>query len=311
MNFVSIRLSTMRPNLVIPFNVYIKVANNYVHYLCEGDDIDFNRLDSLRSKGLRKFYINEEDELKYQAFISTYLENIKISSDEAKTSLALEVTEKSAYRVLRDPATEVSSKMAQASSGIVQKILSSNNAILREMVSHGRNANSTLSNRIQAHLSNTASISIKFAESLDSNINTTTLGLAAYYHDVSFMQYPPGEQSLFFKEIKEMSATELQAYKNHPEKSVQVLQDKAFADKEVVDLIMAHEENVSGQGFPKKLTKLTLSQEVLSLCAFYDREITCLGKDPDQLYANLMIDQVGIYNLELLKKFKSFVKNYL
>jgi HD-GYP domain-containing protein (c-di-GMP phosphodiesterase class II) len=108
-----------------------------------------------------------------------------------------------------------------------------------------------------------------------------------------------------------MSATELTIYKTHPQKSVETLQDKDFADKEVLDLIMSHEEKVSGQGFPRKLTKLTLVQEVLSLCAFYDREITCLGKKNEAVLEDLMLEQVGNYNLDLLKKFKSFLKAYL
>jgi hypothetical protein len=57
--------------------------------------------------------------------------------------------------------------------------------------------------------------------------------------------------------------------------------------------------------------KLSPAQEVLSLCAFYDREVSCLGKDPAEVYNSLMIDQVGNYNLELLKSFKKFLKSYL
>ena len=108
-----------------------------------------------------------------------------------------------------------------------------------------------------------------------------------------------------------MTAKELTAYKTHPAKSVEALQDKSFAEKDVLELIMTHEENISGQGFPSGLTKLTQAQELLSLCAFYDREVTCLGKDPLEVYNSVMIDQLGNYNLDLLKRFKSFIKNFL
>ena len=107
------------------------------------------------------------------------------------------------------------------------------------------------------------------------------------------------------------TAKELTAYKTHPGKSVEALQDKSFAEKDVLELILTHEENISGQGFPNGLTKLNPAQEVLSLCAFYDREVTCLGKDPEEVYNSLMIDQLGNYHLDLLKKFKSFIKNFL
>jgi HD-GYP domain-containing protein (c-di-GMP phosphodiesterase class II) len=311
MSFISIRLSTVKPGLIVPFDVYLKVADNYVHYLHKDDDFDQARLDALRMRGVKKFHINEEDELNYQAFLDQLLINVHLASDEVKTSIALDVTENSTKEMIKNPSTEKSYNMVRSSSEIVQKVLADNDVILREIVSHGRNQNSSLSERMQSHLINTASIAIKFAETLKSDISINSIGVAAFYHDVSFTQYSPEEQKLFFKEMSEMDAASLTVYKTHPEKSVQILQDKSFAEKDVLDLIMAHEEKISGQGFPNKRTKLTTAQEVLSLCAFYDREVTCLGKDPKIVSNSLMIDQVGNYNLELLKQFKSFLKSYL
>jgi hypothetical protein len=206
MSFISIRLSTVKPGLIVPFDVYLKVADNYVHYLHKDDDFDQARLDALRMRGVKKFHINEEDELNYQAFLDQLLINVHLASDEVKTSIALDVTENSTQEMIKNPSTEKSYNMVRSSSEIVQKVL---------------------------------------------------------------------------------------------------------ADNDVIDLIMAHEEKISGQGFPNKRTKLTTAQEVLSLCAFYDREVTCLGKDHKIVSNNLMIDQVGNYNLELLKQFKSFLKSYL
>jgi HD-GYP domain-containing protein (c-di-GMP phosphodiesterase class II) len=311
MSFISIRLSTIKPGLTVPFDVYIRLSEKHVHYLRQGDDFDQNRLDSLKSRGLKKFHIKEEDELNYQGFLSKQLENIHLDTQEVKVSLALDVTENSASMVMVNPTTEKSYNMAKFSSDIVKKVMSDNDQILREIVSHGRNTNSDLVTRIQGHLVNTASIAIKFSESLNSNINSTSLGIAAFYHDVSFSQFSAEDQKLFFQEIKTMPAKDLTTYKTHPEKSVIALQDKPFADKDVLELIMTHEEKISGQGFPRKLVKLTQAQEVLSLCAFYDREVSCLGKDPAEVYNSMMVEQVGNYNLELLKKFKNFLKTYL
>lgn len=310
MKFLSIRLSTVRPGL-IPFNIFILVAGKYVYYHQEGDDFDQNRLNNLRIKGLKKFHIKEEEEQKYQEFLTNILDNIHLDINSVKTSLALDVTENSVIMVMKNPTTEKSYQMAKSSSEIVQKILGDNDDILREIVAHGRSVSTNVADRMQRHMMNTVSISIKFAETLKSGINMNSLGVAALYHDVSFAQYSKEDQKLFFKEVKQMEAKELTVYKTHPAKSVEALQDKAFAEKEVLDLIMTHEENISGQGFPNRLTKLTQAQEVLSLCAFYDREVTCLGKDPKELYNSLMIEQVGNYNLELLKSFKVFLKNYL
>jgi HD-GYP domain-containing protein (c-di-GMP phosphodiesterase class II) len=311
MNFISIRLTTISAGLIVPFNVYIKVGNNFFHYLHENDEFDSTRLDRLRIKGVKKFHINSTDEFKYESFLGQQLENIHLNPETVKTSLALDVSEKSADIILKDANNEKSYTMAKFSSDILQKVVANSDTILKGIVSQSRTGSSDLNSRIQAHLINTVSISIKFADELKSNINLNALGIAAFYHDSSFSQFSLQDQKLFFKDLKEMSAQELTIYKTHPEKSVSGLQDKSFVDKEVLELIITHEEKVSGEGFPKKLTKLTLAQEVLSLCAFYDREVTCLGKNPQEVLDAIMIEQVGNYNLELLKKFKAFLKKYL
>ena len=311
MSFLSIRFSTIRPELIIPFNIFILVGGKYICCLKGGDDFDQQRLDTLRERGLRKVYINEEDELIYQVFLNGILDGVHLQSDHIKTSLTLEATADTAIALLSNPASERSYLMAQSSSMIVQKVLLDNDAVLREVVAHGRSLNTNVTDRMHIHMVNTVSIAIKFAETLNSGIDLNSLGVAAYYHDVSFTQYSSEDQKLFFKEVKQMSARELTIYKTHPGKSIEALQDKAFAEKDVLDLIMTHEENISGQGFPQGLTKLNQSQEVLSLCAFYDREVTCLGKDPADVYNSIMIDQMGNYNLELLKSFRKFLNNYL
>ena len=311
MSFLSIRFSTIKPKLIIPFNIFILVAGKYICCLKGGDNFDQHRMDTLRVRGLRKVYINEEDELFYQAYLSGILDDVHLQSDHIKTSLALDATADTAVALLSNPASERSYLMAKSSSMIVQKVLVDNDVVLRDIVAQGRNLNTNVTDRMQSHMVNTVSIAIKFAETLKSGINLNSLGIAAYFHDISFTQYSAEDQKLFFKEVKQMALKELTIYKTHPGKSVEALQDKAFAEKDVLDLIMTHEENVSGQGFPEGLTKLSHSQEVLSLCAFYDREVTCLGKDPAEVYNSIMIDQMGNYNLELLKSFRKFLKNYL
>ena len=311
MNFISIRLSTIRPELIVPFDIYIKVGDKFFRYLNKNDEFDITRLDRLRKKGVKKFHINSSDESSYESFLGQQLENIHLSPDTAKTSLALDVSGNSADMILKDANNEKSYTMATFSSDILKKVVANSDTILRGIVTQSRGSSSDLPTKMQSHLVNTVSISIKFADELKSNINLNALGIAAFYHDSSFSQFSPQDQKLFFKDQKEMNAQELSIYKTHPEKSVTGLQDKPFADKEVLELIMTHEEKISGQGFPKKLTKLTLAQEVLSLCAFYDREVTCIGKDPQAVLDAIMIEQVGNYNLELLKKFKTFLKKYL
>lgn len=67
---------------------------------------------------------------------------------------------------------------------------------------------------------------------------------------------------------------------------------------------MTHEERVNGSGFPKGVNSLTAVQECHALCCLYDRQVTCLGLDPEVVINDLMVNHIGAFNLETLKKFK-------
>ena len=135
--------------------------------------------------------------------------------------------------------------------------------------------------------------------------------MAGLMHDMAFMKMPEHVRPLFFKDVKEMSGQEIAEYKHHPTKGVELLSDKPFANKLLVDLIATHEEKISGEGFPEKLTKLTTLQEVHSLCCYFDRRVNCLEEDKSTVIEDIMVSEIGNYNMDLLKKFKSFLSTNL
>ena len=311
MNFISVRLSTLRPGMIVPFDLFIRVGSSHLHYLRTGDDLDQDRFDTMVKKGAKCLYIEADKEVLYHSYLDEQLAKITRDPISAKTSLALETSDQSADSVILSPGVIKSYQMAQSSTEILKRVLSGNSQILKDLVLQEKVANATLTQKMKRHMINTASIAIKFAQQFSNEINLNKLGLAAFYHDVSFTQYSPMDQLLFFKELSSMTVEQLTTYKSHPQKSAMLLQDKGFAEREVIDLVMTHEEKLSGTGFPRKLTKLTVAQQVLSLSAFYDREITCLEKAVPLVQADLMISQLGNYELNLLKSFATFVRGNL
>jgi len=311
MKLISVRLSTFTPGMVIPFDLFIRVGSSHLHYLRAGDDLDQDRFDSMIKKGAKRLFIEAEHENLYHEYLEQQLAKINPDPIAAKTSLAKETSDQSAEAVVLNPTLSKSYQLAQSSTEILKRVLTGNSEILKELVLQEKFANATLTQKMKRHMINTASIAIKFAQHFSADIDLDKLGVAAFYHDVSFTQFSPMDQLLFFKELSSMSAEQLTTYKAHPQKSAMILQDKGFADRGVIDLIMTHEEKISGDGFPGKITKLTLAQQVLSLTAFYDREVTCLEKEPKSVQADLMVSQLGNYELNLLKSFATFVKGNL
>lgn len=313
MGYLPIRLSTLKSEIKLGFNVYVQLPHKILLYARGNDDIEFHRIGYLKKKKVRKLYINDSEEFKYQDYIDRCL-NAAMSDDsvslEEKADLVVGASEATAERIYEDPHSKKSYDAAQNTATNLINVLGKSDEILRGIFDHKGEGESTDDYKMQKHAVNTSSLCISFAEylKLDKAI-VEFLGVAGLFHDVAYSTYEDeAHKKLFFKEVKEMSAPELTVYKEHPKKGGEILQDKDFASPEVIDLIMAHEEKRGGNGFPNKLANLSPGQEVLSICAFYDRETTCLGKSRDAVLEDFNVNQLGNYDLEIMKKFKAFVK---
>ena len=159
------------------------------------------------------------------------------------------------------------------------------------------------------HSVNTATLCISFGEFLGlSPEEIEALGIAGLYHDVAYGKSAPDIQKLYFKSVNEMSLDEQKVYKQHPEIGRSFLNEKNFVNPLVLELIFSHEEKNQGNGFPSGLKSLSTLQEIISISAYYDRSLTCLGKTRAQVFEEFSTEQLGNYQLESIKKFKSFIK---
>jgi hypothetical protein len=87
-----------------------------------------------------------------------------------------------------------------------------------------------------------------------------------------------------------------------------VLQDKEYASREVLDLIKQHEEKKSGDGFPEGMSKISLEQQSFNLCCHYSRQVICLKIPPAEVMKNLMLNDIGNYELKTLNLFKEMLQ---
>ena len=75
---VPIRVSTLRGDQQITFDVYVRVAGKYILYCREGDSFEGERLERLVSKRLTKMYIRKEQLPLYDAYIKEkYFQSIR------------------------------------------------------------------------------------------------------------------------------------------------------------------------------------------------------------------------------------------
>lgn len=314
MGYLPIRISTLKSGVSLGFDVYVQLPHKLLIYARGDDDIEQHRLGYLKSKKVRKLYIQDKDEKSYQEYIDRCL-NAAMSDEsislEEKAGLVVGAGEATAERIYEDPHSKKSYDAAQNTATNLINVLAQNDELLKGIFDHQleEGVAQDYDARMQKHALNTSSLCISFAEFLGTDkASVEILGVAGLFHDVGYSQYNNDEKMLFFKEVSEMEAPELTRYKEHPKIGGEILQDKDFASKDVIDLILVHEEKRSGDGFPNKLTSLTETQEILCISAFYDREVTCLGKERDSVLEDFAINQIGNFDLDMIKKFKKFVK---
>ena len=310
-NFVPIRLSTLRAEVQVKFNVFIKLADRYLLYVREGDGFAQDRLSSLKSKKVRQLFITDTDEVKYQAFLDDAI--LKASSDKnMKSSEKADIAEGQASAAVDDMIKNpkdiaVYKKVEKAAKGIVDIVAKNPNVLAsvlkRELISTDEE------DILMKHAVNVSSLSSTLAKLVGySDKDLSDLGTAGLLLDLGRISLPEGTQKLFTKPYKDFSQEDWTVYKQHPEKSVDLLQGREYINKNILELVYTHEERKSGNGYPQGIRKLSLKQEIMGLCSCFDRYVTCLHLSHQEAFKEIQIAEAGNFDLALVKKLQELLK---
>lgn len=307
MEYVPIRVTTLKPGVDLPFDIYIKLKTKYLLYFNGGDDINEGRILKLRDKKVKQLFINSADELKYQQFLDDSLLRAATSDDmssQEKADVASGVASAAVEDMQEDPNSQASYRMAQrAAKGIVQ-IICKNSDVLKNIFA--RESDQDLSVK---HAVNVSSLSIALAQAMGlEEEKLEDIGIAGLLHDIGQTKMSEEAQVLFEKPYEDFSQEDWKLYKPHPEIGCQILKDKPYVNAEILEMILNHEERKSGTGFPRGVKLTSLSQEIVALCSLYDRNVTYLKKSHKQTIKDMMIDELGNFNFELINKFKEVLR---
>jgi response regulator RpfG family c-di-GMP phosphodiesterase len=200
--------------------------------------------------------------------------------------------------------TENNYKMTQkAALGLRQVIKSNPNALKRLF---GKKAKE--SEQIISHSLNVCGLVTKLAEKLKfKEDEIDDLATAALIHDIGMTKLPKEHVLLFAQKKEGFTPEQRLKYGSHTKVSASLLEDKPYIGKRVEDLIINHEENLQGTG-PLKLKKLTPMQECLCLVNAFDKRVFTHSEEPSEAYKSFQLDNIGLYNLELIQKFGEVLK---
>lgn len=311
MSYSPIRPTTLRANVTLTFDVYLSVGEKYILYIKNGDHLDqhqMEKIEKLKDQKVDRVFIADAQFDDYEKFISKLLESAKAIPSEMPVDEKVEIIEESTLTAMesleKNPDSKVAYKMTEKAANSLRFIVAKNPSALKKIF--GRKA--VGNELVMKHCFNVCAFACEYAEMLGfEDKDLDNLGTAALVHDLSITQFKLDDRNLFKKKIELFSTDEKRFYKEHAEKSVSMLKSKPYVNKDVLQLVLKHEEKISGQGLngDKDMTKL---QQILSLVNIYDKKVTVYGMEHVEALQEVFETEVGNYELEYLKKLKTFAE---
>lgn len=308
MDYVSIRVSTLRGDQKIDFNAYVKINEKMVLYLRRGDSFEGDRLKRLKEKKLRKMFILNEEEVKYRDYLQ---KNIEMAYDEksgkdinARAEIIQGEQQSNTEEVFEDPGNAESYNNTKDAAGkYVQFLMSNSKAISAVMNISNEDFN------IAHHGVTVSTLSVALAQKLNVTDpkKVQLLGLGALLHD--FGHYD-GALALN-RPISALSKEEAAVYRNHAGHGAEQVQDKKHFDQTVINIIAQHEECIDGSGFPNGIRESQMDplSVIVSSANALDRLMTFERIPRADAVKKLMIDQVGRHPLNHIQFLAEILKN--
>jgi len=297
MEYLPIRVSTLRGDQQIDFDAFIKINDKYILYLRKGDSFEGERLKRLKSKKLKKMFIQPEAEENYRVYLRR---NIELAYDrnsgkslENRAEIIQGDQQSNAEAVMENPENEILYNETRDAAGKFVNFLYQEDPEAFNKIMSMENVDQSIAH----HGVTVSTLSVALAKKLnltDSKM-LQLLSMGALLHD--FEHFHSGLS--ITRPLAELTDAESKLYRSHPTLGAQRVQDKKHFDQTVINIINQHEEFVDGKGFPNGLieSKMDPLAVIVASANALDRLITfehILKKDAVR---KLMISGVGKYPL--------------
>ncbi len=307
MEFTPLRISTVKPLRFLTFDLYIFFKEHYLCYAKTGETLSEEKYQKLKAQQIAKFFIKEEDEVNYQKFLDDLLAetlNSSTISVEEKVNVAEGACSSAVERMQKDPKSETAYRMTETAAKSLRQIIKNNPDALKKIFGKKVEKN----DEIIKHSLNVCALACKLGENLGlTEQELDDLGTAALIHDIGLTKMNKKDIELFNKPKKLLNSDDKRVYYIHTKDSIDMLSDRPYVNKQILELVVNHEEVLSGMG-PNKKKKLSKSEEILSMVNNYDKRTITNKTTGQQTLKDMMIDELGNYSLEMLNEFKKILQ---
>lgn len=307
MEYISIRVSTLRGDQKIDFDAYVKINEKMILYLRKGDSFEGTRLSRLKEKKLKKMFIQPEFEGLYREYMQKNIEMAYNNSSgkdiQTRSEIIQGEQQANTENVFENPGDVESYLSAKDTSGkYVQFLLSNNDAVKSIMAIE--NTDKSMSHH--GVTVSTLSVALAHRLGITDPKQIQLLALGAMLHD-----FGHHDSSLYPRKTKsEMTPDEINLYKTHAAEGAKKVQDKKHFDQSVLRIINEHEECIDGSGYPRALNEKQLDpmSVIVGTCNTVDRMMTFEGQSRSEASKKMLLEFVGKYPLGHIQKVNELLK---
>lgn len=305
--FIPIRVSTLRGNQAVTFDIFVRVAGKHVLYCKVGTTFDTERLLRLKEKKVKQLFIGVESEANYRRYLMHNIENAysKDSPEplETRTLIVQGLQQAAAEEMIENPHNaEHYAVFKEDTKKYVEFVIRETEAL--KHILQIENANGSMAH----HGVNVATLAACLASytGVKEQQKLQLLVTGCLVHDLE--HFHTGLNVT--RPISQLTQAETDLYRQHPAHSCKRIEGYTFYDELVIKIIRHHHELINGTGFPDGLTEKQLDPLVLiaSACDSYDRLISFEGLSPKEAIKKLTIDQVGLQKLEFIQGLAEILK---
>lgn len=300
MNFLPIRVSTLRGDFPIDFNAYLRINDRYLLYLRKGDSFEGPRLRRLREKKLKKMFIVPEDESSYRTYLSR---NISMAFDpgggkslEVRCEIVQGIQEDAAEAVFENPESpEHYNKAKEDSERFVQFLATEVRAagLILQIENIDRS--------IAHHCVTVATMAVTIVQKIGKldQRSQQILALAALLHDIEHFNSAVD----IMRPLDQLNAEEMIYYRSHATEGARKVQQLRHMDTQVIKIISQHEEYMDGNGFPNGLKESQMEPMSIYVAAAnaLDRLVSFEGVPRTEAGKKFMMQSMGRYPLDVMQ----------
>lgn len=308
-DFLPIRVSTLRGDLKIPFDAYVHVAGKYIIYCRKGDSFEGNRLNRLREKKLKKLHIESSQEESYRQYIKSSIDMAYDSKSQTPLATRTEIVQgqqvAAAEQVIENPQDEKAYKESKKASAQFAEFLK-NEPLASKMIFGIENTDLSVAH----HGVNVATFAIGMVSHLNFDNQvcpSDILALGCFLHDLEHL-YTPVK---FYLEDSKLSSQEQFLYRQHPKKGAERVTSLKHFDPGVIQIILEHEELISGEGFPRGLKEIDMNPMTLiaSTANAFDRYLSFQKLGAKEALKTMLLERIGLHPLDYVKALQEFLKS--